>query len=189
MSIQCPTSFLCHLMMKEQFSNHTVKTKNPTITTLLSIGGGNADYSTYSSSEKFFIYEILYLHFSSPNANATDRPTILIFYVDPIRRIFVKDDLEANTNRIVETQSNNFGDVCNYSVPQRLHPSWENPNDRPSMLEVYSMLENENTAEIMTPKKLETFSKKAYEDEQNKATIGLEIRSSNDAKISQLVGR
>ncbi|KAK9185763.1 hypothetical protein WN943_026122 [Citrus x changshan-huyou] len=42
----------------------------------------------------------------------------------------------------------------------------ENPNDRPSMLEVYSMLENENTADIMTPKKLETFSKKAYEDEQ-----------------------
>ena len=65
----------------------------------------------------------------------------------------------------------------------------ENPNDRPSMLEVYSMLENENTAEIMTPKKLETFSKKAHEDEQNKATIGLEICSSNDAKISQLVGR
>ncbi|GAY68992.1 hypothetical protein CUMW_268550, partial [Citrus unshiu] len=28
----------------------------------------------------------------------------------------------------------------------------ENPNDRPSMLEVYSMLENENTADIMTPK-------------------------------------
>ncbi|GAY68774.1 hypothetical protein WN943_026128 [Citrus x changshan-huyou] len=42
----------------------------------------------------------------------------------------------------------------------------ENPNGRPSMLEVYSMLKNENTADIMTPKKLETFSKKAYEDEQ-----------------------
>ncbi|KAK9185774.1 hypothetical protein WN943_026133 [Citrus x changshan-huyou] len=67
--------------------------------------------------------------------------------------------------------------------------SKENPNDRPSMLEVYSMLENENKADIMTPKKHETFSKKAYEDEQNKATIGLEICSSNDAKISQLVGR
>ena len=39
----------------------------------------------------------------------------------------------------------------------------ENPNERPSMLEVYSMLENENTADVMTPKKLETFSKKAYE--------------------------
>ena len=42
----------------------------------------------------------------------------------------------------------------------------ENPNDRPFMLEVYSMLENENTSDIMTPKKLGTFSKKAYEDEQ-----------------------
>ena len=103
----------------------------------------------------------LYLHFSSPYANDTDRPTIIIFDVDPIRRlildwkkrihiiqgiihgllylqeysrltiihrdlkisnilldedltpkisdfglarIFVKDDLEANTNRIVGTQ-------------------------------------------------------------------------------------
>ena len=33
------------------------------------------------------------------------------------------------------------------------------------------------------------FSNKAYEDEQNKATIGSEICSSNDVTISQLVGR
>lgn len=66
----------------------------------------------------------------------------------------------------------------------------ENPNDRPSMLEVSSMLQNENTADIMTPKKPATFSKQAYEGEQNKATIGLEISSSNiDVTISQLVGR
>ena len=68
---------------------HTVKTKNPTITTLLSIGGGNADYSTYSSSEQFFIYEILYLLSHLQNANATDRQTILIFYVDPIRKFIL----------------------------------------------------------------------------------------------------
>ncbi|KAK9175685.1 hypothetical protein WN944_027692 [Citrus x changshan-huyou] len=65
----------------------------------------------------------------------------------------------------------------------------ENPNNRPSILEISSMLENENTADIMTPKKPASFSNKAYEDEQNKAMIGLEICSSNDVTISQLVGR
>ncbi|GAY68996.1 hypothetical protein CUMW_268580 [Citrus unshiu] len=65
----------------------------------------------------------------------------------------------------------------------------ENPNNRPSILEISSMLENENTADIMTPKKPASFSNKACEDEQNKATIGLEICSSNEVTISQLVGR
>ncbi|KAH9660260.1 Receptor-like serine/threonine-protein kinase [Citrus sinensis] len=65
----------------------------------------------------------------------------------------------------------------------------ENPNDRPSILEISSMLENENTADIMTPKKPPSFSNKAFEDEQNKTTIGLQICSSNDVTISQVVGR
>ena len=126
-----------------------MKTKNPTITTLLSIGGGNADYSTYSSSEQFFIYEILYLHFSFLNANATDRPTILIFDMDPIRR-FILDwkkrihIIQGITQGLLYLQEYsrlivihllkgllivifnrllNFTDICNYSVQQWLYPS------------------------------------------------------------------
>ncbi|KAH9700058.1 Receptor-like serine/threonine-protein kinase [Citrus sinensis] len=175
-----------------------------------------------------------------------------------LARIFVKDDLEANTSRIVGTHGyippeyvtrgiySTKSDVYSFGVlllqiisGRRLfvqsgqnenlslvqyayelwkdgkgmglmdtslddtHSSWklltclqiallcvqENPDDRPSMLEVSSMLENESTADIMTPKKPATFSKQAYEDEQRKATIGLEICSSNDVTISQLVGR
>ncbi|KAH9660241.1 class V chitinase [Citrus sinensis] len=175
-----------------------------------------------------------------------------------LARIFVKDDLEANTNRIVGTHGyippeyvtrgiySTKSDVYSFGVLllqiisgrrffvqsgqnenlslvqyayelwkdgkgmglmdtslDDTHSSWklltclqiallcvqENPNDRPSMLEVSSMLENESTADIMTPKKPATFSKQAYEDEQRKATIGLEICSSNDVTISQLVGR
>ncbi|GAY69259.1 hypothetical protein CUMW_270520 [Citrus unshiu] len=82
----------------------------------------------------------------------------------------------------------------NLSILEHAYELWkggkgvefENPDDRPSMLEVSSMLENESTADIMTPKKPATFSKQAYEDEQRKATIGLEICSSNDVTISQL---
>ncbi|GAY69258.1 hypothetical protein CUMW_270520 [Citrus unshiu] len=172
-----------------------------------------------------------------------------------LARIFVKDDLEANTSRIVGTHGyippeyvtrgiySTKSDVYSFGVlllqiisGRRLfvqsgqnenlslvqyayelwkdgkgmglmdtslddtHSSWklltclqiallcvqENPDDRPSMLEVSSMLENESTADIMTPKKPATFSKQAYEDEQRKATIGLEICSSNDVTISQL---
>ncbi|KAH9660226.1 Receptor-like serine/threonine-protein kinase [Citrus sinensis] len=175
-----------------------------------------------------------------------------------LARIFVKDDLEANTNRIVGTQGyippeyvgrgvySTKSDVYSFGVlflqiisGRRLfirygqnenlslveyayelwkdgkgmelmdaslddtHSSWklltclqvallcvqENPKNRPSILEISSMLENENTADIMTPKKPASFSNKAYEDEQNKATIGLEICSSNDVTISQVVGR
>ncbi|KAH9660252.1 Receptor-like serine/threonine-protein kinase [Citrus sinensis] len=175
-----------------------------------------------------------------------------------LARIFVKDDLEANTNRIVGTQGyippeyvergiySTKSDVYSFGVlllqiisGRRLfipsgqnenlslveyayelwkdgkgmelmdsslddtHSSWklltclqvallcvqENPNNRPSILEISSMLENENTADIMTPKKPASFSNKACEDEQNKATIGLEICSSNEVTISQLVGR
>ncbi|KAH9700054.1 Receptor-like serine/threonine-protein kinase [Citrus sinensis] len=175
-----------------------------------------------------------------------------------LARIFVKDDLEAKTNRIVGTQGYippeyvgrgvystksdvysfgvlilqiisgrrlfiRYGQNENLSLVEYAYELWkngkgvelmdpsldetnsswklltclqvallcvqENPNDRPSILEISSMLENENTADIMTPKKPASFSNKAFEDEQNKTTIGLEICSSNDVTISQVVGR
>ncbi|XP_031247794.1 cysteine-rich receptor-like protein kinase 10 [Pistacia vera] len=56
----------------------------------------------------------------------------------------------------------------------------ENPNDRPSMLEVSSMLKNE-TFEIMNPKK-PAFSKQADEDKETILTF-------NDSTISEVVGR
>ncbi|KAH9700077.1 Receptor-like serine/threonine-protein kinase [Citrus sinensis] len=170
-----------------------------------------------------------------------------------LARIFVKDDLEANTSRIVGTHGyippeyvtrgiySTKSDVYSFGVlllqiisGRRLfvqsgqnenlslvqyayelwkdgkgmglmdtslddtHSSWklltclqiallcvqENPDDRPSMLEVSSMLENESTADIVTPKKPATFSKQAYEDEQRKATIGLEICSTENRSRS-----
>jgi hypothetical protein len=63
----------------------------------------------------------------------------------------------------------------------------EDANDRPSMLEVSSMLKNE-TAALTTPKK-PAFSRKTNEEEKNKSTLQLEICSNNDATISELVAR
>ncbi|XP_044471761.1 G-type lectin S-receptor-like serine/threonine-protein kinase At1g11410 [Mangifera indica] len=56
----------------------------------------------------------------------------------------------------------------------------ENPNDRPSMLEVYSMLKNE-TLDIMSLKK-PAFSK---QDDENGETIA----TFNGTTISEVVGR
>ena len=56
----------------------------------------------------------------------------------------------------------------------------EDPNDRPSMLEVSSMIKNE-TLNIMTPKK-PAFSKQADEDRETIVTF-------NDVTISEAVGR
>lgn len=56
----------------------------------------------------------------------------------------------------------------------------ENPNDRPSMLEVSSMLKNE-TSDIMSPKK-PAFSKLADKD-------GDTIVTFNDTTISEVVAR
>jgi hypothetical protein len=63
----------------------------------------------------------------------------------------------------------------------------ENASDRPSMLEVSSMLKNE-TAVLKTPKK-PAFSRKTDEEEENKSTLQPEICSNNDATISELVAR
>jgi hypothetical protein len=62
-----------------------------------------------------------------------------------------------------------------------------NYNDRPSMLEVSSMLKNE-TAALTTPKK-PAFSRKTDEEGKNKCTLQSEICSDNDATISELVAR
>jgi hypothetical protein len=63
----------------------------------------------------------------------------------------------------------------------------EDANDRPSILEVSSMLKSE-TAALTTPKK-PAFSRKTDEEEKNKSTLQLEICSNNDATISELVAR
>jgi hypothetical protein len=63
----------------------------------------------------------------------------------------------------------------------------EDANDRPSMLEVSSMLKNEIAA-LTTPKK-PALLRKTNEDEKNKSTLQTEICSNNDATISELVAR
>ncbi|KAJ4709633.1 cysteine-rich receptor-like protein kinase 19 [Melia azedarach] len=63
----------------------------------------------------------------------------------------------------------------------------ESPNDRPSMLEVFSMLKNE-TADVMIPKK-PAFSKPTAEDEANKSPSQEDMFSVNDATISEVVAR
>ena len=59
----------------------------------------------------------------------------------------------------------------------------ENANDRPTMLQVFSMLKNDNTA-MENPKKPAFFFKKNPHEEPKSKT-----RSINDASISQLVAR
>jgi hypothetical protein len=63
----------------------------------------------------------------------------------------------------------------------------ENANDRPSMLEVSSMLKKEIAA-LTIPKK-PAFSRKTDEEEETKSTLQPEICSHNDATISELVAR
>jgi chitinase len=64
----------------------------------------------------------------------------------------------------------------------------ENPIDRPSMLEVSSMLKNE-TAIVTIPKR-PAFSVKTDEDDKNRPEqLHLKICSVDDATISQVVGR
>ncbi|XP_038695414.1 uncharacterized protein LOC119992693 [Tripterygium wilfordii] len=63
----------------------------------------------------------------------------------------------------------------------------ENPVDRPSMLEVFSMLKNETPA-VVTPKH-PTFSKKNDEDEECEPILKERICSVNDMTISQDVPR
>jgi chitinase len=64
----------------------------------------------------------------------------------------------------------------------------ENPIDRPSMLEVSSMLKNE-TAIVTIPKR-PAFSVKTDEDDKNRRDqLHIKICSVDDATISQVVGR
>ncbi|KAJ4709639.1 Receptor-like kinase CHRK1 [Melia azedarach] len=63
----------------------------------------------------------------------------------------------------------------------------ENPADRPTMLEILTMLRNE-TAAIKTPKK-PAFSIKKEEDEESDCILQVKICSVNDASITQLVPR
>ncbi|KAK4834913.1 hypothetical protein QYF36_002424 [Acer negundo] len=63
----------------------------------------------------------------------------------------------------------------------------ETPNDRPTMIEVFSMLKNEATC-ITIPKK-PAFSRLTDENEQNKSAMHLEVCSVNDATISEVVAR
>ncbi|KAK4836039.1 hypothetical protein QYF36_017738 [Acer negundo] len=63
----------------------------------------------------------------------------------------------------------------------------ETPNDRPTMLEVFSMLKNEATYKTI-PKK-PAFSRQTDENEQNKSAMHLEMCSVNDATLSEVVAR
>ena len=63
----------------------------------------------------------------------------------------------------------------------------ENAIDRPSMLEVSSMLKNETVA-VTIPKK-PAFSTKRDEDDENNSRLQLEICSVDDSTISQVVAR
>ena len=60
----------------------------------------------------------------------------------------------------------------------------ENPNDRPSMLEVSSMLKNEIIV-TKIPKK-PAFSSQGEDDEQNKPTSQCSV---NDVTVSEVVAR
>lgn len=63
----------------------------------------------------------------------------------------------------------------------------ENLADRPTMLDVYTMLKSE-TAAIPTPKR-PAFSVKRDEDEESKCALKVKICSLNEAAITQLVAR
>ncbi|KAK6236906.1 hypothetical protein SCA6_012243 [Theobroma cacao] len=63
----------------------------------------------------------------------------------------------------------------------------ENANDRPTMLEVSSMLRNETTP-VAIPKR-PAFSTKHSEDERKKSNLQLEICSIDTSPITQVVGR
>lgn len=63
----------------------------------------------------------------------------------------------------------------------------ENSADRPSMLEIDSLLKNEG-ATIGTPK-MPAFSVKKHEDEEETSSIGFKFSSINDVTISQLAPR
>jgi hypothetical protein len=62
-----------------------------------------------------------------------------------------------------------------------------NAADRPSMLEVLSMLKSESDA-LLIPK-VPAFSRKTNEDEKNKSELQLEICSITDTTMSQFVAR
>ncbi|KAL5772803.1 hypothetical protein ACOSQ2_012727 [Xanthoceras sorbifolium] len=64
----------------------------------------------------------------------------------------------------------------------------ENPADRPTMLEVFTMLKNETAASITTPKK-PAFSVNRDEDEKSECLLKVKISSINDASITELVPR
>jgi hypothetical protein len=63
----------------------------------------------------------------------------------------------------------------------------ENAADRPSILEISSMLKSEITT-LRIPK-VPAFSTKRTEDEENKSELPSEIFSVNDTTISQFVAR
>ena len=63
----------------------------------------------------------------------------------------------------------------------------ENPADRPSMVEVFTILKNESTAAISTPKR-PAFSVTRDEKEES-SDIGRKVFSVNDASIIQVVPR
>ncbi|KAK0582348.1 hypothetical protein LWI29_024512 [Acer saccharum] len=63
----------------------------------------------------------------------------------------------------------------------------ECPNDRPTMLEIFSYLQNESTY-IKIPKE-PAYAKQINEEEQQRSTLKVEICSVNDATISDMVPR
>ena len=64
-----------------------------------------------------------------------------------------------------------------------------NANDRPSMLEVFSMLKSENKA-IGSPQKPAFFTRRKNDQaDENKARTGQDASSVNNVTISQVEGR
>ena len=64
----------------------------------------------------------------------------------------------------------------------------ENPADRPSMVEVFTILKNESTAAISTPKR-PAFSVTRDEKEESKDIGRKKVFSVNDATITQVIPR
>ncbi|CAL5328159.1 unnamed protein product [Camellia sinensis] len=117
-------------------------------------------------------------------------------------RIFQKDELEANTSRIafelwkdgkgMEFMDPSLNDLYSSCKLMRcmqiaLLCVQENPVDRPSMLELSSMLKNETTS-IDIPK-WPAFSTRRDQDEEKVCASRQEIWSVDNASITQIVAR